>query len=162
VRIGQGFDAHALVPGRRLMLGGLEIPCERGLAGHSDGDVLLHAVASALLGALGEGDLGRHFPSSDPGLAGVASGALLRRVVDRVAAAGFTLGNLDATLIAQVPRLEPHREAMERRIAELIGAAADRVNLKVTSTDHLGFVGREEGIAALAAVLLVEAEGTPT
>jgi len=161
VRIGQGFDAHAFVPGRRLMLGGLEIPCERGLAGHSDGDVLLHAVASALLGALGEGDLGRHFPSSDPQLAGVASGELLRRVVERVAAAGFALGNLDATLIAQAPRLGPHREAMERRIAELLGAAADRVNLKVTSTDQLGFIGREEGIAALAAVLLVEAAGGP-
>jgi len=159
MRIGQGFDAHALVPGRRLMLGGLEIPCERGLAGHSDGDVLLHAVASALLGALGEGDLGRHFPSSDAGLAGVASSELLRRVVERMGAAGYTVGNLDATVVAQVPRLGPHREAMERRIAELLGAADGRVNLKVTSTDHLGFIGREEGIAALAAVLLVEAGG---
>jgi len=158
VRIGQGFDAHPLVAGRPLMLGGLEIPCERGLAGHSDGDVLLHAVASALLGALGEGDLGRHFPSSDPELEGVASGELLRRVTAMVASAGFALGNLDATVVAQVPRLGPHREAMERRIVELLGASADRVNLKVTSTDHLGFVGREEGIAALAVALLVQAE----
>jgi 2-C-methyl-D-erythritol 2,4-cyclodiphosphate synthase len=158
VRIGQGFDVHALVAGRPLMLGGLEIPCERGLAGHSDGDVLLHAVTSALLGALGEGDLGRHFPSSDPSLAGVASGELLRQVVDKVAAAGFSLGNVDATVVAQVPRLAPHREAMEHRIAALLGAAEERVNLKVTSTDRLGFVGREEGIAALAVVLLVKAE----
>ena len=108
-RVGQGFDAHRLVSGRPLWLGGVEVPCDRGLAGHSDGDVLLHAVADALLGALGEGDLGRHFPSSDPSLEGVASAAILAKVVDRVRAAGWRVANLDATVIAETPRLAPHQ-----------------------------------------------------
>jgi 2-C-methyl-D-erythritol 2,4-cyclodiphosphate synthase len=156
VRIGQGLDAHALVPGRALVIGGVAIPSERGLAGHSDGDVLLHAVASALLGALGEGDLGRHFPSSDPGLAGVASGEILARVAARVRAAGFGVENVDATVVAQAPRLAPHLEAMEQEIARVLGVAAGRVNVKATSTDGLGAIGRGEGIAAQAVVLLGE------
>ena len=158
MRIGQGVDAHRLVAGRRLILGGVEIPFDRGLEGHSDGDVLLHAVASALLGALGQGDLGEHFPSSDAALAGIASRDILARVVARVAAAGFAIGNVDATLIAQVPRLAPHRAAMNRSLADALGSDEGRVNVKVTSTDRLGFLGREEGVAALAVVLIGDPE----
>jgi 2-C-methyl-D-erythritol 2,4-cyclodiphosphate synthase len=153
-RVGHGFDTHALVEGRPLVLGGVVIPHERGLEGHSDGDVLLHAVTSALLGALGEGDLGTHFPSSAPSLRDVASRDLLARVAKRVGARGLALGNLDATLVAQVPRLAPHLAVMRAAIADLLGAAPDRVNVKATSTDHLGHLGRGEGIAAFAVVLL--------
>jgi 2-C-methyl-D-erythritol 2,4-cyclodiphosphate synthase len=158
VRIGQGFDAHRLVAGRPLRLGGIEIPHARGLEGHSDGDVLLHAVASALLGALGEGDLGRHFPSSDPALAGIASRAILERVVARVRAAGLAIGNVDTTLVAQEPRLAPHLEKMQASLADALGTEPDRVNVKVTSTDGIGGIGRGEGIAALAVALLVPHE----
>ena len=153
-RVGHGFDTHALVDGRPLVLGGVVIPHERGLEGHSDGDVLLHAVASALLGALGLGDLGTHFPSSDPSLRGVASRELVTRVVAMLAERRLALGNLDATLVAQVPRLAPHLARMRAAIAELLKAAPERVNVKVTSTDHLGHLGRGEGIAAFAVVLL--------
>ena len=158
MRIGQGVDAHRLEAGRRLILGGVEIPFDRGLAGHSDGDVLLHAVASALLGALGQGDLGEHFPSSDPTLAGIASRDIVARVVERVAAAGFVIGNVDATVIAQVPRLAKHRAAMTRSLADALGVDEDRVSVKVTSTDRLGFLGREEGVAALAVALIGDPE----
>jgi 2-C-methyl-D-erythritol 2,4-cyclodiphosphate synthase len=154
--VGQGFDVHALGPGRPLLLGGVAVPHDRGLVGHSDGDVLLHAVASALLGALGEGDLGEHFPSSDPALAGVASSVLLGRVVERMERAGLRLGNLDATVIAEQPRLAPYREPMEKELARLLRASEDRVNVKLASTDALGFLGRGEGIAAQAVVLLEE------
>jgi 2-C-methyl-D-erythritol 2,4-cyclodiphosphate synthase len=156
VRVGSGFDAHRLVAGRPLRLGGIAIPHERGLAGHSDGDVLLHAVASAVLGALGEGDLGRHFPSSDPSLAGIASGELLARVAARMRAAGLGVGNVDATVIAEAPRLAPHQEKMEVAIADALGTTPDRVNVKVTSTDGLGAIGRGEGIACHAVCLLEE------
>jgi len=159
LRIGQGFDAHRLVPGRPLRLGGVEIPFERGLEGYSDGDVLLHAVASALLGALGQGDLGEHFPSSDPALAGIASGELLARVAARVDAAGYAVGNLDATVVAEAPRLAAHLPKMREAIAAILGLAAEQVNLQVTSTDGLGTLGRGEGIAALAVVLLRPAPG---
>lgn len=155
-RVGQGFDAHRLVPGRPLWLGGVEVPCDRGLAGHSDGDVLLHAVADALLGALGEGDLGRHFPSSDPSLEGVASAAILAKVVDRVRAAGWRVANLDATVIAEAPRLAPHQAKLQSSVADLLEAPADAVNVKVTSTDGLGAIGRGEGVAAQVVVLLEE------
>jgi 2-C-methyl-D-erythritol 2,4-cyclodiphosphate synthase len=154
--VGQGFDVHALGAGRPLLLGGVAVPHDRGLVGHSDGDVLLHAVASALLGALGEGDLGEHFPSSDPALAGVASSVLLTRVVERMESAGLRLGNLDATVIAEQPRLAPYREPMEKELARLLRASEDRVNVKLTSTDALGALGRGEGIAAQAVVLLEE------
>jgi 2-C-methyl-D-erythritol 2,4-cyclodiphosphate synthase len=157
VRIGQGIDAHHLVAGRRLLLGGIEIPCERGLEGHSDGDVLLHAIASALLGALGEGDLGRHFPSSDPALAGISSRAIVERVVAWVDKAGLRIGNIDATVVAQAPRLAPHLEKMRVAVADALGVEASRVNVKATSTDGLGAIGRGEGIAALAVALLVDA-----
>jgi 2-C-methyl-D-erythritol 2,4-cyclodiphosphate synthase len=158
VRIGQGVDAHRLVPGRQLWLGGTLIPHARGLEGHSDGDVLLHAVASALLGALGEGDLGRHFPSSDPALAGVASRTLLERVVARVRAAGLAIANVDATVVAQEPRLAPHLEKIQASVADALGTEPSRVNVKATSTDGLGAIGRGEGIAALAVALLEPAE----
>ncbi|MGE4605836.1 MAG: 2-C-methyl-D-erythritol 2,4-cyclodiphosphate synthase [Myxococcota bacterium] len=154
MRIGSGIDAHQLVSGRPLRLGGLEIPFDRGLEGHSDGDVLLHVVASALLGALGDGDLGRHFPSSDSTLEGIDSRTILARVAARVRDAGYALANLDATIIAQAPRLASHTAAMEDVIAGLLGVATDRVNVKVTSTDRLGAIGRGEGIAAQAVVLL--------
>jgi 2-C-methyl-D-erythritol 2,4-cyclodiphosphate synthase len=158
VRIGQGVDAHRLVPGRRLVLGGVEIPGDSGLEGHSDGDVLLHAVASALLGAMGEGDLGRHFPSSDPALRGIASREIVARVAQMLSAAGFAVENVDATIVAQAPRLGPHREEMEASIAAALGVPAGRVNVKVTSTDALGFIGRGEGIAALAVALIAAEE----
>lgn len=154
VRVGQGFDAHRLVSGRRLFIGGVEIEHDHGLEGHSDGDVLLHAISSALLGALGEGDLGEHFPSSDPDLAGIASSVLLARVMEKVRARGLALANLDSTVIAQAPRLGPHREKIAASVAGVLGAARDRVNVKVTSTDRLGAIGRGEGIAASAIVLL--------
>lgn len=159
IRIGQGFDTHRLVAGRPLKLGGVMVPFEKGLEGHSDGDVLLHAIASALLGALALGDLGTHFPSSDPTLKGVDSRALLERVLTLVREKGFEIANLDSTLIAQVPRLAPHRAAIEANVAQLLGAPQGSVSVKVTSTDHLGAIGREEGIAALVVVLLASAQG---
>ena len=161
VRVGQGFDVHQLVAGRRLGLGGEEIPHERGLEGHSDGDALLHSAADAILGALGEGDLGRHFPSSDESLRGIASSEILARVAAMMRERGFRLGNLDATVIAQAPRLAPHQEKMRANLARLLDASAERVNLKLTSTDRLGAIGREEGIAALTVVVL-ESVGSST
>jgi len=156
-RIGSGFDVHALVPGRRLVLGGVTIPHERGLAGHSDADALLHAVCDAILGALGAGDIGSHFPDSDPAYKDADSRALLRRVWQRADAAGYSLGNLDATVIAQAPRLAPHTAQMAANIAADCAARIEQVNVKATTTEHLGFTGRGEGIAAMASVLLVRA-----
>ena len=161
MRIGQGFDSHRLVGGRPLVLGGVTIPCELGLEGHSDGDALLHAAADALLGALGDGDLGRHFGTADPALAGAPGSVLLRRVMERVRAAGLRVGNLDATLIAERPRLAPWQEEMRKSLAELLGAAPARVNVKLKSADGLGALGRGEGIAAQAVVLLVAGEEAP-
>ncbi|HEY8154532.1 MAG TPA: 2-C-methyl-D-erythritol 2,4-cyclodiphosphate synthase [Myxococcota bacterium] len=158
MRIGHGYDAHRLVAGRPLRLGGVDVPHSRGLEGHSDGDVLLHAIASALLGALGEGDLGRHFPSSDPALAGIASGELLSRVVARMRAVGLRLAHLDSTIVAQEPRLAGFLAPMRAVIAALLETSGERVNVKVTSPDGLGAIGRGEGIAAHAVLLL---EGAP-
>jgi 2-C-methyl-D-erythritol 2,4-cyclodiphosphate synthase len=158
LRIGHGWDAHRLVAGRSLILGGVQVPFERGLEGHSDGDVLLHAVASALLGALGAGDLGRHFPSSDERWHGIPSKELLGQVVLMVHERGLELVNLDATLIAQAPRLAPFVEAMEEGVAKLLGASRESVNVKITSSDGLGAVGRGEGMAASAVVLLAPTE----
>ncbi len=155
MRIGHGFDVHALAEGRDLYLGGQFVPCDRGLEGHSDGDVLLHAVASAMLGALGEGDLGTHFPSSDPKLAGISSRDILDDVLTKASQAGFVLSNADTTVIAQEPRLAPYRDGITTSLADALGVDRDRVNVKVTSTDHLGAIGRGEGIAAHAVVLLV-------
>jgi len=154
VRIGQGVDAHRLVAGRPLWLAGVEIPHARGLEGHSDGDVVLHAIASALLGALGAGDLGTQFPSSDPRWKGAASATLLGAVHDLVRERGFAIGNVDATVIAQEPRLAPHREAMVASVARCLGVESSRVSVKITSTDGLGAIGRGEGIAAQAVVLI--------
>ena len=156
VKIGQGVDVHRLVDGRRLVLGGIEIPFERGLDGYSDGDVLLHAVADAILGAIGAGDLGRHFPSSDERWRGVASGEILSRVADLMREAGYVIGNVDSTIIAQAPRLAGHQKAMQDSLAGLLGVEPARVSLKLTSTDRLGSIGRGEGIAAMAIVLLEE------
>ena len=158
IRIGQGVDAHQLVVGRKLWLGGVDVPHDKGLEGHSDGDALLHAVADAMLGALGEGDLGKHFPSSDESLRGVASSELVKRVVSRVRGAGYVVGNVDATIVAQAPRLAAHEPAMRENLAALLEAEQGCVNVKITSTDGLGAFGREEGIAALAVVLLERAD----
>jgi 2-C-methyl-D-erythritol 2,4-cyclodiphosphate synthase len=155
IRVGNGFDVHALVEGRRLVLGGVRIPFERGLDGHSDADVLLHAVCDAILGALGAGDIGRHFPDTDPAYKDANSRNLLRHVWDQARAQGYALGNLDVTLIAQAPKLAPHVPAMVANIASDLGVEAAQVNVKATTTDRLGFAGRSEGIAALATVLLV-------
>jgi 2-C-methyl-D-erythritol 2,4-cyclodiphosphate synthase len=154
-RIGNGFDAHALVAGRRLVLGGVTVPFDRGLAGHSDADVLLHAICDAVLGAIGEGDIGRHFPDTDAAYKDVDSRVLLRRVWQRASGAGYVLGNADATIIAQAPRLAPYISQMVTNIASDLGVPADRINVKATTTEHLGFAGRGEGIAAMASVLLL-------
>ena len=154
MRIGQGIDVHRLVAGRPLMLGGIEVPFDRGLEGHSDGDALLHAVADAILGAIGAGDLGRHFPSSDERWRGVASREILAEVVEKMRAVGFGIENVDATIIAQAPRLSPFQAAMKKNLVEVLGTHGERINLKVTSTDQLGFIGRGEGIAGMAVVLL--------
>ena len=154
MRIGTGFDVHALVPGRALILGGVTIPHPRGLAGHSDADVLLHAIADALLGALALGDLGVHFPDSDARWKGADSRALLRHVASLVAGLGWDIGNVDATVIAQAPRLAPFVAAMRANIAADLGCDPARVSVKATTTERLGFTGREEGIAAEAVVLL--------
>ncbi|HEX5092269.1 MAG TPA: 2-C-methyl-D-erythritol 2,4-cyclodiphosphate synthase [Burkholderiales bacterium] len=154
MRIGQGFDVHALVPGRRLVVGGVDIPYHLGLEGHSDADVLLHAICDALLGAAGLGDIGRHYPDSDAQFEGADSRALLRDVAKKVAARGLRVVNVDATVIAQAPRMAPHFARMTAHIAEDLGIAASRVNLKATTTEGLGFTGRGEGIAAQAIALL--------
>lgn len=155
VRIGNGFDVHALVSGRELILGGVTIAHPRGLAGHSDADVLLHALADAILGALALGDIGRHFPDSDARWKDADSRVLLRHVAGLAAAAGYRIGNVDVTVIAQAPRLAPHVPAMRANIAEDLACGADRVSVKATTTEHLGFTGRGEGIAALATALLL-------
>jgi 2-C-methyl-D-erythritol 2,4-cyclodiphosphate synthase len=155
VRIGNGFDVHALVPGRKLVLGGVEIPFERGLDGHSDADVLLHALADAILGALALGDIGRHFPDSDARWKGADSRVLLRHVAGLATAAGYRIGNVDVTVIAQAPRLAPHVPLMRERIAADLGCEVACVSVKATTTERLGFAGRGEGIAALASALLV-------
>ncbi|HMA89024.1 MAG TPA: 2-C-methyl-D-erythritol 2,4-cyclodiphosphate synthase [Burkholderiales bacterium] len=157
MRIGQGFDAHAFVEGRRLVLGGVTIPHARGLAGHSDADVLLHAICDALLGAAALGDIGRHFPDSDAQYKDADSRALLRAVAAKLAARGLRAANVDATVVAQAPRLAPHVAQMVANIAADLGLARDRVNVKATTTERLGFAGREEGIAALAVALVEEA-----
>jgi 2-C-methyl-D-erythritol 2,4-cyclodiphosphate synthase len=157
IRVGNGFDAHALVTGRRLVLGGVTIPFERGLDGHSDADVLVHAVCDAVLGALGAGDIGSHFPDTDPAYKDADSRELLRRVWRLVETAGYVLGNLDATLIAQAPRLAPHTAAMASNLAADLGATRAQVNVKATTTEKMGFAGRGEGIAAMATVLLLPA-----
>lgn len=158
-RVGHGYDVHRLVSGRKLILGGMEIPWERGLLGHSDADVLTHAVMDAVLGALGLGDIGLHFPDHDPAYAGADSCRLLEQVRGQMEACGYILGNLDVTVIAQRPKLRPHIPEMRRRLAAALGAAPAQINLKATTEEGLGFSGREEGIAAHAVVLLIRQSG---
>ena len=162
MRIGQGFDVHALVAGRRLVLGGVDIPHDKGLDGHSDADVLLHALCDALLGAAALGDIGRHFPDTDPAFKGADSRKLLREVAVRLVRAGFRIVNVDTTVVAQAPRVAPHVAAMVANIAADLGVAPGCVNVKATTTEHLGFTGRGEGIAAFAVALIEPAPtGTP-
>ena len=156
MRIGQGFDVHALVAGRKLVLGGVEIPFHLGLEGHSDADVLLHAICDALLGAAGLGDIGRHYPDSDAQYAEIDSRVLLRDVARKLAALKLRVVNVDATIVAQAPRMTPHFARMTGNIAADLGIAPAAVNLKATTTEALGFTGRGEGIAALAVALIEE------
>jgi len=156
MRIGQGFDVHAFAEGRKLILGGIEVPYHLGLAGHSDADVLIHAICDALLGAAGLGDIGHHFPDNDPKYAGIDSTKLLSDVMKSLTENNLKVGNLDATVIAQKPKLAAHVPAMRARLAGLLGIEVGLCNIKATTTEKLGFTGRGEGIAAQAVVLLVE------
>lgn len=154
MRIGHGYDVHRLVADRKLIMGGVDIPWERGLLGHSDADVLLHAIADALLGALAMGDIGKHFPDSDPAFKGADSMKLLGHVVGLVRGRGYQVGNLDATIIAQQPKMAPHIQAMRENIARVCGVEVDRINVKATTEEGLGFTGSGEGISAHAVVLM--------
>ncbi len=155
MRIGHGFDAHRFQAGRRLVLGGVEISHDRGLEAHSDGDVVIHAICDALLGAAALGDIGRHFPDSEAAFKGIDSRILLRRVVGLLAEQRLRIANVDATIVAQRPRLTPYFAAMRERLAADMGIAIDQVNIKGTTTEGMGFPGREEGIAAYAVALLL-------
>ncbi len=157
-RIGQGVDMHRLVPGRKLILGGVEIPWDKGLLGHSDADVVCHALSNALLGALGEGDIGRHFPDSDLRYKGAASLELLRVVMELVKTRGFRVGNADLTILAEKPKLAPYREEMQKRLAGVLEVEPTAVNIKATTGEKMGFVGREEGMMTEAVVLLESVE----
>jgi len=154
-RIGQGYDCHALVGGRDLIIGGVTIPHHLGLLGHSDADVLLHAIIDAMLGAAALGDIGKHFPDTDPQFKGADSRTLLREAARRVAATGYGIGNIDATIIAQRPKMAPHIAAMVANVAADLGVAAGQVNIKAKTNEKLGYLGREEGIAAEAVALLM-------
>jgi 2-C-methyl-D-erythritol 2,4-cyclodiphosphate synthase len=156
IRIGQGYDVHRLVEGRQCIIGGVNIPYEKGLDGHSDADVLLHAISDALLGAAGLGDIGRHFPDNDPQYKGADSRALLRTVVQLLHHMGYRLSNLDATIIAQAPKMSPYIDEMRLNIASDCEVLVDRINVKATTTEMLGFEGRGEGIAAQAVCLLAK------
>ena len=156
MRIGHGYDVHKLVEGRELILGGVHIPHRLGLLGHSDADVLLHAISDAILGALALGDIGKHFPDTDPAYAGADSLVLLQNVMVLADKEGYALGNLDATILAQQPKLRPHIDTMRANIAKVLNADITQVSVKATTEEHLGFTGREEGIAAHAVVLLIK------
>lgn len=155
IRIGHGYDVHRLADGRKLILGGVEIPCEKGLLGHSDADVLLHAIMDALLGALALGDIGWHFPDSDPQYDGADSALLAKRVAGMIAGRGYRVSDIDATILAQAPRLAPYIPAMRERIAGIFGISAGRVSVKATTEEGLGFTGEKLGIAAHAVCLLI-------
>lgn len=156
-RIGEGWDVHALVPGRKLILGGIEVPHELGLLGHSDADVLLHAITDALLGGAALGDIGRHFPDTDPEFRGADSLVLLVEAARRVRATGLEIGNIDSTILAQAPKLAPHIPAMRERIATALGLALDQVNVKAKTAEKLGPVGQQQAMEARAAALLFRA-----
>ncbi len=157
IRVGQGFDVHAFAKERKLILGGVELPYHLGLAGHSDADVLIHAICDALLGAAALGDIGHHFPDTDPALKGVDSTVLLAKVAEAVRGKGFVIGNIDATVIAQKPKLAAFILPMRQRLAEVLDMDIEEINLKATTTEKLGFTGRGEGIAAQAVVLIQQA-----
>ncbi len=154
IRTGHGYDVHRLVPERKLILGGVTIPHETGLLGHSDADVLLHAISDSLLGALALGDIGKHFPDTDPRYAGADSRMLLAAVADMIREKGWQIGNIDATVLAQAPKLAPHIQTMRKNIAETLSIDVDRVSVKATTEEHLGFTGEKLGIAAHAVCLL--------
>lgn len=154
MRIGHGYDVHRLVAGRKLILGGVDIPHETGLLGHSDADVLLHAISDAILGAVAEGDIGKHFPDTDPTYRGADSLKLLGHVMGLAREKGYEIGNVDATIVAQRPKLAPHIPRMRENIALALGSEIARINVKATTTEELGFAGRKEGIAAYAVALL--------
>ncbi len=156
MRIGQGYDVHRLVAERPLILGGIEIPYEKGLLGHSDADVLLHAISDALLGAATLGDIGAHFPDSDPAYRGADSAELLRAVGGLIRKAGYEIGNIDSTVVCQAPKLAPHIASMRARIAEVLALPIEAVSVKASTEEHMGFTGRGEGIAAHAVCLLTE------
>ncbi|MBP1723765.1 MAG: 2-C-methyl-D-erythritol 2,4-cyclodiphosphate synthase [Deltaproteobacteria bacterium] len=156
MRIGFGYDVHPLVEGRKLFLGGVEIPFEKGLEGHSDADVLLHAICDGILGALGEGDIGKHFPNTDPRFKGISSLRLLESVAFLLAQKFFLVENLDSTVVAENPRIGPYIPRMAEKIARALGVAPERVNIKATTSENLGFIGEGKGIAAYAVVLLKE------
>ena len=159
IRVGTGYDVHAFAEGRPLVLGGVTIPHERGLQGHSDADVLTHAIGDAMLGAAGLGDIGIHFPDDDARYRGISSLVLLQRIVDALGESGYTVTNVDATVVAERPKLSPHVQRMCSRIGEALGLSDDRVSIKATTSEKLGFTGREEGIAAHAVVLIRSADG---
>lgn len=154
IRVGQGFDVHQFAKGRKLVIGGIEIPSEKGLLGHSDADVLLHAIADAALGAIALGDIGKHFPDTDPTYKDADSAKLLTSVWHLVKQEGYILGNLDCTIIAQTPKMAPYIEIIKERIAHILGVSISQINVKATTTEWLGFIGREEGIAAQCVILL--------
>lgn len=157
IRLGNGFDVHAFGPGGFVILCGIEIPFDRGLEGHSDADVGMHAVTDAIYGALAEGDIGRHFPPSDPQWKGAASDIFLRHAGDLARTRGYTISNIDCTLICELPKIGPHAMAMRKALAAILGIDSDRVSVKATTSERLGFTGRGEGIAALATAALVRA-----
>jgi 2-C-methyl-D-erythritol 2,4-cyclodiphosphate synthase len=158
MRIGFGYDSHQFAEGRRLILGGVEVTYEKGLLGHSDADALIHAIVDAILGALGEGDIGRHFPDTDPHLKGISSLVMLKRVSDLAVQRGYYVNNVDSTVILEKPRLSPSIEEMRRNIARVLGTDSSRVNVKAKTNEKMGFVGRGEGIAAFAVVTLGSAD----
>ena len=155
MRIGTGYDVHKLAEGRKLIIGGVEIPCEKGLLGHSDADVLVHAIMDALLGAAALGDIGKHFPDSDPKYKGADSLMLMREVRRILSENGFEVGNVDATIIAQAPKMSPHIDTMRRNIADALGLDVSQVSVKATTEERLGFTGRGEGISAQAVALIL-------
>lgn len=160
MRVGIGYDSHRLIKGRKLILGGMEIPCDRGLLGHSDADVLLHAICDAVLGAIGEGDLGRHFPDNDPTYKDIPSRELLIRVNCIAIEKGFKIYNVDTTIVLENPKLKNYLKKMVKNVAGILEMDRDRINIKATTNEGMGFIGRGEGIAAFAVVLIKKTEGT--
>ena len=160
MRIGFGYDVHPLVKGRKLILGGVEIPFEKGLEGHSDADVLLHALCDAILGALGEGDIGKHFPNTDPQFRGISSVQLLRAVAAKMTEKDFVIGNLDSTVVAERPKIGPFIPRMKEEIAGALRISSQQINIKATTSEGLGFIGKGKGMAAYAVVLLKEARSS--